>query len=222
MKIYFYTLMFFMLLSALLILLLPLLRRQLLKVNAGVIVIVATFSGLSILLFQVSGQDKQYFDHLNQTAVVKQMQSLGMTANDVIRSMKKRLSDDPNSAKGWYLLGRLYFSLARYSQAEKAFAQSYALNTKDIATINQYAQSQYLAHDKKMTVSVKRLIQESLALTKDNPAAINLLAIDAYQQHRYKDAISQWRKILAMYPPKSQEAKQLMILIAKSQKQSSG
>lgn len=65
----------------------------------------------------------------------------------VIEQLKARLQQEPNSAEGWYLLGRLYLSQQRYLEAQRAFAKAATLAPNNPVILNNYALSNYLNHN---------------------------------------------------------------------------
>jgi cytochrome c-type biogenesis protein CcmH/NrfG len=138
------------------------------------------------------------------------------TPADITKKMRQMLQKNPNSSEGWYLLGRLYFSQSQYSDASHAFAFAYKLAPNNLNISFQYAQSLYYANHQKLTRRVNNLLNEILEADPQNYAAHHLLALAAYHQHHYNQAIEQWTIALATMPAESDETNMIRKAIAQA------
>lgn len=176
---------------------------------------------LAALAFYHDSTSYQQFTHWltskqQFTAVQKLRGELG-TPQQVIAKLKQHLQQDPQSAQGWYLLGRLYTSQQQFQEATMAFAHAYALQPKNPDIIFQYAQILYLTQHS-LAGKPTTLLQQLLQLEPNNDLAVNLLAVAAYQQHDYQHAITLWERLLPNYPVNSPDGKALLNAIAQAQK----
>lgn len=96
------------------------------------------------------------------------------TPDNVIALLKQRLAQDPNSARGWFLLGRLYASQQNFDLAAQAFAKADQLQPNDPATLFQYAQALYLTQHS-LQGKPTELLQQLLKLQPQNDRAKNLI-----------------------------------------------
>ncbi|MEH6368183.1 MAG: c-type cytochrome biogenesis protein CcmI, partial [Pseudomonas marincola] len=71
--------------------------------------------------------------------------------------LENSLKEDPNSAEGWYFLGRTYMAQERASEAAKAFERSIELSSRDPALLGQWAQALYFASDKQWTEQLQSI-----------------------------------------------------------------
>lgn len=134
----------------------------------------------------------------------------------VIQQLQQHLAKEPNSAEGWYLLGRLYASQEKYLEATQAFTKANALQPNQMNILINYAASLFMLHpvdNQKIAILLKQ------ALTRDpqNDAVLNLMAINFYQQQQYDKAISIWEKLSEKYPPDTNDGKALLKAIATAQ-----
>ena len=118
----------------------------------------------------------------------------------VINALKTRLRQAPDSAQGWYLLGRLYMSQQAHVQASQAFAQAYNIEPNDPQLLIQYAQALYFVQDGDLRGEPTILLAQALQQVPDHAEALNLMAVGAYQQGNYAMAIDYWQRILAQRP----------------------
>jgi len=137
--------------------------------------------------------------------------------DELIERLKSRLDETPASARGWYLLGRLYISQNAWQKAKDAFAKACQLNPADEAAKINYIEAQWQLHDQQFDASLRRDLQDVLHKNPNQPDALALLAMDAYQSNNYPDAIQFWQHLLRMAPENSPESKSLRKAIAKAQ-----
>lgn len=151
-----------------------------------------------------------------QALAVQKLRTQLQTPDQVIQALQKRLKQEPNNAKGWFLLGRVYVSLQAFKEASEAFAQAEKLDPNNPEVLFQYAQALYFYHHSLQGKATELLIK----LLKSNPnndLAINLLAIAAYEAGHYQEAINYWEKLLPNYATDSPDGQALLTAIAKAQ-----
>ncbi len=89
-----------------------------------------------------------YQQQLAKQARVQTMLKSVKGVQDLILKLKKQIRQDPNSAQGWYLLGRLYSSQNQKKLAGAAFARAYQLNSHEVQYAVNYANSLFdSSHD---------------------------------------------------------------------------
>lgn len=85
-------------------------------INKSVIISVIFIFLFSLGLYQFVGNPEGYREYLYVSKI-----------NQLITELQAHLQVDPNSSKGWYLLGKLYLSQNRITEANAAFAKAEAL-----------------------------------------------------------------------------------------------
>jgi len=154
---------------------------------------------------------------------VKQQEAKAMLATisspqELIDKLRAKLDDSPASARGWYLLGRLYGGQNQWEKARDAYAKSQQLKADDGAALG-YIESLWQLNEQQFNDDIR---QRLLAVLKHNPEqadALSMLAMDAYQRKDYQQATGYWRRLLPMVPAASEEGKALRKAIAKAQEQ---
>lgn len=162
---------------------------------------------------------QQFYQQQQRQAVVDATLKEYKTPDAIIDKLKQRLQQDPNSAKGWYLLARIYFTTDQPQLAADAFAKSLALNPDDSNTQLQYAQSLYYANNHRFPDKALQLVNSVLQTQPDHPFALNLKAISDYQTGHYSQAIVTWQKLLAQTPPQSEAYQELVRVINEAKAQ---
>ncbi|CDZ78922.1 Cytochrome c-type biogenesis protein CcmH precursor [Legionella massiliensis] len=157
-------------------------------------------------------------DQANKQQIEAVLQTIKSPA-ELIDRMKARLTQDPKSVRGWYLLGRLYASQGQWTEAGDAFYTAYQLKPEDAQIAVNYAQSLVQLNQEKFNESIRDLLKKVLEREPNQPDAMAMLAMDAYSSANYPQAIAYWQQLLKIAPARSEEAQMLRKAIAKAQQQ---
>jgi cytochrome c-type biogenesis protein CcmH/NrfG len=145
------------------------------------------------------------------------IKSMGST-DAVIKRLRVRLQDTPDSAQGWYLLGRLYAGQGDWQKARDSYEKAHHLNAnKEVFKVH-LAYSLWQLNHQTCTESIRALYHQILRQNPSQPDAMSMLAMDAYQQHDYLRAIQFWQRLLELMNPDSQEADAIRQAIAKAER----
>ncbi len=122
------------------------------------------------------------------------------TLEEALAALEQQLENDPENPEGWYLLANTQMNSGDYAAGVQAFEQVLKYLPEDApqypSVMGQLAQAMYFANEGRMTDSIRRQIDATLALEPYEIAALGLLGIDAYEQQNYTGAIEHWRKAL--------------------------
>ena len=135
----------------------------------------------------------------------------------VIVALKARLKINPESAQGWYLLGKLYLDQRSFAEAAASLAEANRLEANKPEIMLAYAQALFLLNNQLMNPQISELLNEVLKIQPNNLEALNLFALGAYDAEKYPLAIRYWRQILTYLPEGSDEQKTILRLIDKAQ-----
>jgi cytochrome c-type biogenesis protein CcmH/NrfG len=133
--------------------------------------------------------------------------------------LRAKLDDSPKSAKGWYLLGRIYSGQNEQQHAVDAFAKAYQFDPQNEQYMVNYAHSLWQLNNRQFTVQITELFSNLLKNNANQPDALAMLAMDAYTSHAYEDAIDYWQRLLKLAPQQSEEAQAIRKAIAKAEEQ---
>lgn len=138
---------------------------------------------------------------------------------ELIAKLRSKLDDSPKSAKGWYLLGRLYSGQNERQLAADAFAKAYQFEPGNEQYAVNYAHSLWQLNNRQFTVRITKIFSDLLKANPNQPDALAMLAMDAYVSHAYEDAINYWQRLLKLAPPQSEEAQAIRKAIVKAEEQ---
>ncbi len=140
--------------------------------------------------------------------------------SQLAEKLKAQLQQKPNSAKGWYLLGRVYQSQLQWIEARDSFKKSLTLDAKSEATWVHLVESLWQIEDQHYTDEIRAILLQILKKFPEQPDALSMLALDAEIRKDYSAAIKYWQTLLKLMPKTSKEAavvQQRMLKLDKAQ-----
>ncbi|MEM1244289.1 MAG: tetratricopeptide repeat protein [Pseudomonadota bacterium] len=185
------------------------------------LVIASVFSSCALLLYHHWGDANGLAEYINFSRHKKQIEQEikhFKSPQALITRMETIMRQRPNDARGWFLLGRLYFATDQYAKAEQAFSKANLLKPQQPGIMLQLAEASFFQHEKKLTPQARQLVEKVLTKQPNQLVAKNLLALDAYSRKNYQQAIDIWENLLQQLDPRSAIGKSLLASIADAQK----
>lgn len=155
---------------------------------------------------------------VQQARVQAMLKTVGGT-DDLIIKLKTTLQQNPQSARGWYLLGRLYASQNQLQKARDAFAKAHHLKPNQAYITVNYVHILWQLNHQQFDDRSRSLLRQVLNKNPNQPDALAMLAMDAYEVGEYQQAIDYWQHLLTLAPPQTDDAKAIQKAIAKAQQQ---
>lgn len=160
---------------------------------------------------------------LKQQYAREEAQRVMKTTNgpqEIIHKIEQRLAQEPDSAQGWFLLGRLYSHQNQMNQALEAFAKAHQLEPLNEQYSVHYAHGLWVNNKEEFNTPIRKIFKDLLEHNPKQPDALAMLAMDSYLRHDYERAVGYWNQLLQLAPPQSDEAKAIRQAIAKAQRES--
>lgn len=160
-------------------------------------------------------------DYLQQQRMQARAQEILKSIKDpqvLVQQLREKLSDDPQSAKGWYLLGKLYSSQNDKQKALQAFAKAHELQPNEEEFTVHYAHLLWVNNNQEFDSESLSLFKGLLEKNPKQPDALAMLAMNAYKKQAVGEAIEYWQRLLHEVPEDSDEAGALRKAIAAAQK----
>lgn len=114
--------------------------------------------------------------------------------------LEQAVQNNPESAEGWYFLGRSYMAQQRAADAARAFGQAVKVAGREPELLGQWAQALYFAAGKQWSPQLDALTSEALKADPEEVTSLGLLGIAAYEEQRFADAIGYWERLVAVLP----------------------
>lgn len=164
-------------------------------------------------------QWQAYESKLLKTEQAKQLLSQFKDPQELIAVLRTKLDNSPQSAKGWYLLGRLYSGQNAFAQAVKAFRKAQALDPKNELYLVNYAHGLWQLNQKQFNPQIIELFSQLLTNNSQQADALAMLAMNAFQEKDYVQAIDYWKRLLQLVASESHEADSIRRAIAQAEQQ---
>lgn len=136
----------------------------------------------------------------------------------VVTALREHLKVTPDSAQGWYLLGRLYMSQQNFSEAEKSFSRAYHLQPNKEAYAIGTVEADFLAAHNRLSNQDKAILGK-IKKPPYSVLALNLLGINAYLAHDYRAAVRDWEEVLPLVPAGSEDSQMVLSMLGQAQTQ---
>ncbi|MFV9654489.1 c-type cytochrome biogenesis protein CcmI [Pseudomonas sp. NY15366] len=137
-------------------------------------------------------------DQVEQTRQLAAMQP--QSIEEMTARLEQAVKQQPDSAEGWYFLGRTYMAQERAGDAAKAFERAVEIAGRAPELLGQWAQALYFAEGKQWNEQLQGLTDEALKADPEEVTSLGLLGIAAYESQRYADAVRYWERLVAVLP----------------------
>lgn len=191
--------------------------KQRIKWTLILMPLILLFTTTAYLLWGGFPQWQKYLHQQQAQLRVQKILASIKSPQELIVKLQARLREQPQSAKGWYLLGRLYSSQQEDKPASLAFAKAYALKPANELYAVHYAHSLWQVNQQQFNPQIVRLFEVLLKNNPNQPDALAMLAMDAFLNHVYEKAIAYWQRLLQQTPASSEEALVIQKAIVKAQ-----
>lgn len=192
----------------------PLKNKNIFKVLNAIVLFILIF-----FTYWVFGGFSKFYEYkMAQVSKKNAMELLKQVKNpqELVVKMEKHLENNPNSAKGWYLLGKLYLSQKNVTQTLYALGKAYKLEPNDNLYAINFASILLETGDIKHG---QHILKSIIKKNPNQPDALAILAIYAYQNKQITQAINYWERLLNVIPENSPEADAIRLAIVKARKE---
>lgn len=121
-----------------------------------------------------SHQIAMLIEHQQREEIIQRELAKFKSVDDVIKKMESHLEKHPDSAQGWFLLGRLYYTTHHFSQAVDVFKKANQIKPNDINYLFNLALA-LAARDKHVSSECKDVLKQVLVLNPQHKQALELL-----------------------------------------------
>jgi cytochrome c-type biogenesis protein CcmH/NrfG len=202
-------------LGACIFLIYPLKVKRLVSIALVPIILVLVASGY--VVWGGFDQWQIYQQQLESQKQAKKMLRSIKSPDELITKLKQKLDNTPKSAKGWYLLGRLYVNQNDFTQATEAFAKAYKLAPDNEQYVVNYIHGLWKLNNQQFNSRILGLLKDLLDHSPNQPDALAMLAMNSFLSHDYEGAINYWQRLLKLTAPQSEEASAIHKAITKAQ-----
>jgi cytochrome c-type biogenesis protein CcmH len=132
----------------------------------------------------------------------------------MVSGLRNKLDANPDNAEGWYMLGRSYMAIKRYSDAVYAYEKLFKLEPNDAKIMLFLADASAMANDGNVAGRPAELVEKSLKLEPNNTTGLWLGGMVASKQGQHAKAIERWTSLLPLLEKQPQQIDEVKSLIA--------
>ncbi|MGF6690266.1 cytochrome c-type biogenesis protein CcmH [Metapseudomonas resinovorans] len=136
----------------------------------------------------------------DKVELTRELREQPRSIEEMTSRLERVVEAQPESAEGWYFLGRTYMAQDRASDAARAYEQAVKRGGREPELLGQWAQALYFASQKKLTPEVKALTEEALKADPKEITSLGLLGIAGFEEGRYQEAITYWERLITQLP----------------------
>jgi cytochrome c-type biogenesis protein CcmH len=161
----------------------------------------------AVLYFQIGSPDAISLagrsagaDHGGPAATAQQVEQM-------VERLAARLQAKPDDAEGWYLLGRSYYVMGKFSESAAAYERAVKLQVEEAGLYADYADAVAMSQDRRLDDKVLALVDRALKLDPEHPKALIMAGTAALQRKDYRSAVSYLERLERVAPPGSDLAR---------------
>ncbi|MEM8766782.1 MAG: c-type cytochrome biogenesis protein CcmI [Pseudomonadota bacterium] len=111
--------------------------------------------------------------------------------------LEERVDARPDDARSWFLLGHANLRLARFAAAAEAFATAHELHGDDPSIDLFWLQARYLAARGQLDATSRSIAERVLASNPNQPLVLEMLAVAAFQEEAFGEAVTLLNRALS-------------------------
>ena len=161
-------------------------------------IIASVFILGSLATYNSLGASEEYQQYLALADNPEEHQQEALDFPTALIALKAKLAEDPEDIEKWFLLANTYAAMSDFQQAGDVYNRIAGMLGEDnpgyAAAKAAYAQMMYQVAGEHMIPVVQIAIDEALRVDPEEPTALILQGLDAYQQQSYTKAIASWEK----------------------------
>jgi cytochrome c-type biogenesis protein CcmH len=141
---------------------------------------------------------------------------------EMVGRLERRLAEQPKDPKGWAQLGRAYGVLGRQADARAAYGRAYEQAPDDADILHAYGEFLVSLNPSRPLPEAVTIYNKLLAMNPQDPGALWVLGIVAYNGQKFKAAADYWDRLLKILPPEQEGREQLRRAVDMARAQASG
>jgi cytochrome c-type biogenesis protein CcmH len=152
----------------------------------------------------------------NRAALDPHAAGVDAQMEQMVTKLAARLKSDPSDTKGWVMLARSYKVMGRTSEAELAYDRAATAIEGDAQELASYADVVASNAGGHFPAKAVGLLEKALHADPQNPMALWLTGAAALEAGDAGRAVGVWKKLLALLPPESDDARELRAQIVQA------
>lgn len=131
----------------------------------------------------------------------------------MLDNVRSKAEANPGDGNAWLLLAKTYAVMERWQDANPAYAKAVQLLPKDAAALAGYAESLAVLNNRVLQGQPAELLRKALEINPQEPKALELAGVNAFQEENYAQAAHYWKQLLKQLPPDSPYAMDIALAL---------
>jgi cytochrome c-type biogenesis protein CcmH len=124
---------------------------------------------------------------------------------ELVKKLADKLEKQPDNLEGWLMLGRSYMAMNQPDKAIAAYERGMQVDPENTTLLLAYAEALAQTSGNNFTGKAASLVEKAYQLDKQDPNALWMMGIVAYQKQDFQGAIDHWEQVKAMLGPDNQD-----------------
>jgi cytochrome c-type biogenesis protein CcmH len=107
--------------------------------------------------------------------------------------------------EGWLMLGRSYMAMKQPGRAMAAYERGMQVDAENSTLLLAYAEAMAQSSANDFTGKAATLVEKAYQLNKQDPNALWMMGIVAYQKQDYEGAIGYWKEVKGLLGPENKD-----------------
>jgi cytochrome c-type biogenesis protein CcmH len=124
---------------------------------------------------------------------------------ELVEKLAAKLEKQPDNVEGWLMLGRSYMAMKQPGRAMAAYERGMQVDAENSTLLLAYAEAMAQSSANDFTGKAATLVEKAYQLNKQDPNALWMMGIVAYQKQDYEGAIGYWKEVKGLLGPENKD-----------------
>lgn len=115
---------------------------------------------------------------------------------EILARIKERVAEQPEDARGWFMLGRAHLTLGEYQEAEAALRRSLEIDNTNVDVAIRLADAIALTQQGSLKGEPVGILREALDANPDHPQGLWLYGMALNEEGDNQEAVAVWQRLL--------------------------
>lgn len=129
----------------------------------------------------------------------------------MLEKVRKKTEQNPNDGEAWLMLAKTHSVMEQWQEASQAYIKAVQLQPRNATALAGYAESLAILNGRVLQGKPSDLIRKALEINPQEPKALELAGISAYQENNFAQAVYYWKQLLNQLPPDSPYAMDIAV-----------
>lgn len=131
----------------------------------------------------------------------------------MLEKARKKTEESPNDAQAWLMRAKVHGILEQWQEASQAYTKAVQLQPKNATALAGAAESLAILNGRLLQGKPAELVRQALEVNPQEPKALELAGINAFQEGNFAQAAYFWKQLLNQLPADSPYATDIAVAL---------